>query len=486
MRKKGQKLAAIMVSLAMAASMTACGGESNEEEASNNVTNTPKPTQSADGDNNEPSQGADPAVTTPEPTEVPEKYRDLGGMEIIIADWWSNETEEEPKTAQEEATREYRREIQEKYNFTIKQVRIGEWGDHQETFVLSTMANTPSGSLFMMDQGFIAKPLANNLFYDLATLESFDFSESKWNYAVIDEMTQGDHIYGMASGKPEPRGGVFWNKRLFEDAGLDPDLPYDLQASGEWTWEKFEELCGKLTRDTNNDSIPDTYAMASFSVDMFKALVASNGAEFIGINDDGTYYNATGSPEFLEALQFGVKLIEAGHEMPAPEGSDWDWFIPAFHDAKVAMTFAEQHKVSTWSDMDDNWGFVMAPAGPNGQSTTVFADNVVVMPSCFDAETANKIAFAYNLYTNPTPGYEDDDDWKTGYYDRFRDERAVDETLELMYEEGRGVVWYLPLVYGTSYGDIIYNVYGLYDTPAEKIETVSATWESLIEDANTK
>lgn len=486
MKKKGQKLAAIMMSLAMTASMTACGGGSDED-AGANVTNTPKPTQDANKtDDTTPTQGTEPVETTPEPTEVPEKYKDLGGMEIIIADWWSNGEEEEAKTAQEEATREYRREIQEKYNFTIKQTSIGGWGDHQETFVISTMANTPSGSLFMMDQGFIAKPLANNLFYDLATLESFDFSESKWNPAVIQEMTQGSHVYGMAAGKPEPRGGVFWNKRLFEDAGLDPDLPYDLQKNGEWTWEKFEELCGKLTRDTNNDGTPDTYAMASFSIDMFKLLAASNNAEFIGINPDGTYYNATGTPEFLAAMQFGVKLIEAGHEMPSPEGAEWDWFIPAFHDAKVAMTFAEEYKVGTWGDMDDDFGFVMAPAGPSGQSTTIFADNVVVMPSCFDAETANKIAFAYNLYTNPTPGYEDDDDWKTGYYDRFRDERAVDETLAMMYEEGRGVVWYLPLVYGTSYGDIAYNIYALANTPAEKIEEVAGTWASLIEDANTK
>lgn len=483
MRKKGQKLAAIMMSLTMTASLAACGGEANSETGTD-PTKAPDVTQGADA--TKAPDVTEPADDTPAPTEVPEKYQDLGGMEIIIADWWSTGEEEEPKNAQEEATREYRREIQEKYNFTIKQTSIGGWGDHQENFVVSTMANTPMGQVFVMDQSFIAKPLANNLFYDLATLESFDFTESKWNSAVVEQMTQGDHIYGMAAGKPEPRLGVFWNKRLFEDAGLDPDLPYDLQASGEWTWAKFEELCAKLTRDTNNDGTMDVYALASFSVDMFKSLAACNNAEFIGIDENGKYYNATGTPEFLAAMQFGVSLIENGYEMPMPDGAEWDWFISAFHDANVAMTFAEEYKVGTWADMDDDFGFVMAPAGPSGQSMTVFADNVVVMPACLDKETAEKVAFAYNLYTNPTPGYEDDDDWKTTYYDRFRDERAVDETLELMYQEGRGTVWYLPLVYGTGYGDIAYNIYALANTPAEKIEELSATWQSLIDDANNK
>ncbi len=479
MRKKGQKLAAIMMSLAMTASMTACGG-GEDSESGTKVTNTPKPTQDA----KTPDGGNEPVDSTPEPTQVPEKYKDLGGLEIIIADWWSKETEDEPKNAQEEATRDYRNEIQEKYNFKIKQVNVGEWGAHQENFVVSTMANSPMGSLFMMDQGFIAKPLANNLFYDLATLDSFDFTESKWNPAILEQMTEGNHVYGMATGKPEWRQGVFWNKRLFEEAGLDPDLPYDLQASGDWTWAKFEELCAKLTRDTNSDGTPDTYALSSFSIDMFKALVACNNAQFIGRDENGKYYNATNTPEFLAAMQFGVKLIENKYEMPAPEGSEWDYFVPAFHDAKVAMTFAEEFKVGQWKDMDDDFGFVMAPAGPSGQSTTVFADNVVVMPVCLDAETASKVAFAYNLYTNPTPGYEEEDDWKTSVYDNFRDERAVDETLSLMYEEGRGVIWYLPMVYGTDYGDIIYNVYGLHNTPAEKIEEVANTWQMAIEDAN--
>lgn len=481
MRKKGQKLAAIMMSLAMTASMTACGGGDDKETGANS---TPKPTEATTPTKAADNNATDPVDSTPEPTAVPEKYADLGGLEIIIADWWSTGEEEDPKTAQEEATRDYRKEIQSKYNFTIKQVGIGGWGEHQETFVISTMANTPSGQIFMMDQSFVAKPMSNGLFYDLSTLECFDFSESKWNPAILEEMSVDGHIYGMAAGKPEPRGGLFWNKRLFEEAGLDPDLPYDLQASGDWTWEKFEELCAKLTRDTNGDGIPDTYAMSSFSIDFFKLLVACNNAEFIGLDENGKYYNATGTPEFLEAMQFGVKLVQAGYEMPAPEGSEWDYFIPAFHDAKVAMTFGEEYRVGTWKDMDDDFGFVMAPAGPKGKSCTIFADNIVVMPSCLDADTANKVAFAYNLYTNPTPGYEDEGDWKTSYYDNFRDERAVDETLEMMYEEDRGLIWYLPVVYGAEYGDIIYNVYGLHNTPQEKIEEVAGKWATVIEDAN--
>ena len=71
-----------------------------------------------------------------------------------------------------------------------------------------------------------------------------DFSEEKWNQQVKDIMTYKDGIYGMST-EMEPRAGIFYNKRMFEEAGIDPEEPYNLQASGEWTWAKFEEYCAK-------------------------------------------------------------------------------------------------------------------------------------------------------------------------------------------------------------------------------------------------
>lgn len=425
------------------------------------------------------------ASQEPSASAEEESVVDLGGMEIIIGDWWSTGEEAEPTTAQEEATREYRKMIQEKYNFTIKQVALGNWDTYQETFTVSTMAEDPAAQVFIMPQRSLAQPLSNGLLYDLATLDNFDFTEDKWNQGVIELMSQGDSVYGMKSGKAEPKLGVFWNKRLFEEAGLNPDLPYDLQASGEWTWEKFEELCMQLTQDKDNDGVIDIYAMVSFSCDLYPAAVLSNNAKWVGKDENGKYYNATTTPEFLEAMQWATGLIEKGYEMSVPEDANWDWFISAFHDAKAAMTVAEEYKVGTWSDMDDDYGFVLFPKGPrNTDYATNVMENISVIPACYDKETAEKIAFAYNLYTNPTPGYEEDDDWKSFYYTMFRDERAVDETLTRMFEPGVGRTDSLPMVYGLSLGDICYNVYGLIQTPAEKIEEVSGTWQALIDDAN--
>ena len=481
MQKIIKRTLSVMLVLALSiSSLAACGKKEN--------TDNPSTTPAGDTTVNTGSENNSSDSTDTTPTAAEEPAMDLGGMEIIVGDWWSPQETPEPRNQKEEDTLAYRNEFMKKHNFTIKQVAVTDWGGMQELFTTSVMADDPAAHVFLLGWGWIAQPLANGLLYDLSTLKSFDFTEDKWIKYITDLMTFDGSIYGMAAGTPEPKLGVFWNKRLFQEAGLDPDLPYDLQASGEWTIEKYEELCKQLTRDTNNDGTIDTYAQASFSVDYLRGAITLHNAKFIGKDENGKFYNATAEPNFLEGAQWGISLIQKGYEMPAPEGANWDWFIAAFHDAKVAMTWAEQYKCGTWADMTDDWGFVLPPRkDANTPHTIYFNDNIAVIPSSYDAETVEKIAFAYNLFTNPTPGYEDDTDaWKESYYPSFRDERAVDETLALMFSDDVVICNDVqPFVYGTDTGpDFYWETYALVKTPAEKIEELTTKWETLIADAN--
>jgi ABC-type glycerol-3-phosphate transport system substrate-binding protein len=466
MKHSIKKVLSVLLVAVFALSMfTACAKK--EETKATEPTAAPVATEAA----------ADPTAT-PVPTEVP---KDLGGMEITIANWW--ETDKEPTTQKEEDTLAYRNEIMEKYNFKVKTINLGSWTEYQEIVVSSIMAGDPAADIFVMDQKFMAAPLQQGLLYPLDTLQNFDFTEEKWNQEVLDLITFDGHKYGMAVGKMEPRLGIFFNKRLFEEAGIDPELPYDMQKDGTWTWAAFEDLCAKLTRDTNNDGTPDVYGLASFSKDFFRGTVYSNGAQYIGKDDKGVFFNATNDPKFLEALEWGISLYDAGYHMPQPEGSNWDWFIQPFIEGKVAMQCAEEYKVNTWKDMEDDWGFVIFPKGPNGEMMTVFTENIVVMPAGLDAEYAENVAFAYNLYTNTTPGYEDED-WRANYYSVFRDARAVEETLPLFYEPEHGTMSYLPLINGIDYGNVTYDLDARALTPAESVEKVQQQWQTFLDQAN--
>lgn len=374
---------------------------------------------------------------TPTPAATPIPFRDLGGLEVIIGDHWSPDEPAAPTNAQEEATAKYRQEIMTKYNFKIQSKTVAGWGDDMiNTCVDSITAGEPAAQLFELDYRFVAKPMTQGVFYDLATLDELDFTEDKWNTEVMDIMTMGDAIYGMRAAVSEPRGGVIFNKRLFEDAGLDPDLPYDLQASGEWTWTKFEEICAKLTRDLDGDDVYDIHAIITQPSAMMTTLIASTGSDYFLKDENGELYCNLDSKEVLDAINFGKKLYDLGYakEDQQKYGGAWDWFFAEYQEGKGAMIFGEEYMCQpgqTFGDaMTDDVGYVMPPK-PDGQADyhSYVCDNITIIPSCYDEEMAGNIAFAYNLYTMATPGYDDPDAWVEQYYAHFNDERAIDETI---------------------------------------------------------
>lgn len=407
-------------------------------------------------------------------------------MEILIGDWYTS-ADTEAKTDYAKATQKYREEIQEKYNFTIKRDNVYSYTDMQTTYVNGVMANDPMCQLFYLYQEMVSEPLMKGLMKDLSKLPELDFTEEKWNSTVTNLMSIGDGIWGM-SNEDEPRGGIFFNKRLLREAGIDENEPYDLQAANEWTWEVFEDYCKKLTKDTDGDGKTDQYAMASFSKYYLPMCAANNNATFIDRDADGKYVNAITTDEFKYAMNWGVDLINKGYVMPKPDPSAaWDWYKAAFRDGECAMQTAEVYEISAFADMEDDWGFVMFPynqKNPDATNKQTPNDNVVVMPVCFDDDTAEKIAFAYDLYTEPTPGYTIDEAYKEQYYDQFRDDRAVDETLAMMHEEEHKQTSYLPMVSDIDYGDFCYGVYAGAATPAKKIEELSSMWDKKIEDVN--
>lgn len=412
---------------------------------------------------------------------------DLGGIKVKVGDWYTAE-DIDTSTDYLKATEKYRKEIQEKYNFEITRKTEYSYTDQQETYVNGTMSNSPACDIFVLYQEMVSQPLMKGLMYDLSTVDTVDFTEEKWNPMVNDLMTAGSGQYGM-SAEAEPRGGLFYNKRLFEEAGIDTEEPYDLQKSGKWTWSKLEEYCKKLTKDTDNDGKTDQYAMASFSKYYLPECAATNNAGFIGKDKDGKYVNTMNTDEFLYAMNWGVGLLEDGYIMPKPDGAAWDWYKAAFRDAEVAMQTAEVYEISSFKDMDDDWGFVMFPYNEKNKDAgmkTIPNDNIFVVPSCFDADKVEKICQAFDLYTETTPEYDIDSSWKETYYTQFKDSRAVDETLQMMKDSNNQSVSYEPMISDIDYGDFCYAVYARATTPKKKIEEISSKWDARIADMNKK
>ncbi len=414
---------------------------------------------------------------------------DLGGMEIIIRDWWSGDPAE-PTNDYEEARDEYRDWIQETYNFTIKQQAISDWGSTPQDYVdYCTTGDDGNNYIFILrDDPAITSAMASGLMYDLATLDCLDFSQEKFTKNMLHEQySYGDSIYCMYAGDPEPRTGVYFNKRLLNEAQIDPESIYDLQASGDWTWDKWTELMEQVQRDTNNDGAIDIYGTTQNNSTMVLACVYSNGGELVGKDASGKFTYRVEDPETIEGLQFSVDIMD-NYTLPYPEEAQWDYYKEAFRNGMAVFMVDDGYAGTPGNylqDMEDDFGFVMFPKGPQmSDYINCFANNPVAIPGCYDADKAWKLAFAWNLYTDDIPGYEDYEGWKSNYYAGFRDTRAVDETAAMMME--KGMITYHGIIPDLDTGDpFLYQFYSGCDVSAN-VEAIRESWKNYIDKANQK
>ncbi len=470
--KNLKKLLLLVVVLTFIFALVGCGDDKENEK---DPTKAPTPTSGED---------------KPSATPTPADDRDLKGQTITVTDWWSNDSWRKEDTQYLEDYWAYQDKMMKDHNYKIVGSTPYDWGSVQQTAMLSITNGEPVGDIIALDSGWIASLLDKGLFADVSNLEEFDFTDDKWNKTVLEVMTVGNAVYGFAS-STEPRSGVFFNRDLFETLGIDKDLPYNLQAEGKWNWENFKELCKKIKNagDTNSDGVQDVYPIASFSCDFFPALLVANGTDVI-VNTKGVLSTNLDDPAVLEALNWGVSLYEEGLVMPRPEGEDvaWNWFEAAYQEQKTCMRVCEEYCAGTIAKFDFKSGFVCIPYGPSsdGELISVVRENIWIIPSCYDKQHIADIAYAYNVYTTDAPGYEDDDSrWKGQYETVFTDQRAVNETIDLMINK-------LPqamrctILLPDYVNDWLYDVDALVATPAEQLEAYGSQWQTMCDDFNAK
>ncbi len=483
-----KKFLAVVLGAAMVTSLVACGKK--EDKKDDTTTTTPDDTTDVtdNTDNTDNTDTPDDTTDEADPwtviVDADGNPVDLGGMEILIADWWTGE-QEEPKTAYEIARKEYYDWIQETYNFTITRAAWSSWGDMPGDYVNYATTGGDENIIFCLRQGGeLTSAMAQGLMYDLNTLDCLDFSESKWDAAVQSLGASGDKQFVVRAEEHEPTACVYFNKRLLKDAGIEPDYIYELQRNHEWTWDKFEEILAAVQADTDNDGVIDRYAMTNFTSNLYPAAVFSNGGSFIGKDADGKFFNNIESDATMEAMNWCMDILSK-YEMPQPEGSEWNYMYASFANAE-AVFFPSGRAYMAGQDfknMEDDFGCVCFPMGPRmTEYTNMATDNVYCIPSCYDADKAWKIMFAYNLYTDPVPGFEDYSPMQKGYENAMRDSVAVDETIAYLLANPQADM--TGCIVGLDLGPQLFWAVNKDNTPAQQAEAQRNAWAELINQAN--
>ena len=500
-RKMLSRLMAASLAAIMTVGMAGCGDKTDDGQQGGDTQ------QGGDGQQGgDVQQGGEDVGPYGAPLKDPatgEVY-DLGGIDILIADWWTNEADEVP-SEYTDAVHAYHDWLQETYNFTLKQENTYGWGNGEgssiEAFIRAAEGAPEGNIIYVMTQdagcgagASLMSAIEKGYMYDVSKFDFLDFSESKWTENGDAAMwTMNGATYMWSTGPSEPRTGVYFNKTLLKEAGINPDDIYDWQASGEWTWDKFVEVMAAVKKDTNNDGEYDIWGCVQNNGGFIEMAVYSNGGTLINMKPDGTFYVDVDSEASREALHWAVDVVTTEYLEPFDSGAQWDKFKELFLSGTAAFCvddaycgYANGWLNNTPGYEDFDFGWVAFPKGPKASNYVAkFSNNLFAMPSNYDDDTAWKIMFAYNLWTDPIPGFETYWGLEDNLYAGFPDTRAVTESARITNgQRGDGMTSYASFVPGLTTGQgFLWSLYAGADVD-QVIESVLPEWQTHIDELN--
>lgn len=176
---------------------------------------------------------------------------------------------------------------------------------------------------------------------------------------------------------------LYWNKDLFEAAGLDPETPPA-------TWEEVAEYAKKITDPSKKIygiGLPVSGAPCYFDA-MFKA----NGGEVF--SEDGTS-SVVNSPENLKTLEYIQELAKNGDTPVGSTGADTDNLMLA---GQMGIYCGGPWLISGLKEAEINFGVTGMPAGDKEAAGVIEVQGFGVTSTCSEAE--KEAAYDFIAYWN--------------------------------------------------------------------------------------
>lgn len=316
--------------------------------------------------------------------EVAEETFDLDGRVIRFVTPNPNEDnpfhEEAPQTEETEERKSRHKAVEEKYNVKIEYVEYQKPEEERaEEIMTSVLAGEPIADIARVSAYYVSQLAAGDF---LEPIDAYLEDVQVPDFALQVGSFEGKY-FGFDTAFMGGDQGLFFNKRLVEEAGLEN--PTMVHKRGEWTFDKFLEYARELKNVLPEDVHPVSMDPAYFGL----FIVGANGSSIL---DPDTNEVAFTRPESIEAIEYMQKFYQEGLVMPVPtdaEGEKSYWSGPrdAFKQGQSVFTHGHIWEAAYGynNDLEDEWGYVPFPYGPNVKSdfsnyhTAVFDGGAKVM-----------------------------------------------------------------------------------------------------------
>lgn len=505
------RVVAAITMASMVMSATACGGsaepatqteekqeEVTQEQPAAETTET-EPAAETEAEAVEEEEDVSPYTILNDPA-TGEPY-DLGGMEVIVRNWWSPEdgSTTDPETQFEEDNLAYHEWLEETYNFTFKYMGGLGWGQGitDEFQKYCTSGGDDQALLFTLPDGFQGPSILQGLAYDWATIDTIDLNDSKYTKnAITGYDTIGNKTYGVLAGDPEIGAGLYFNHRILEECGIDPNSIYDMVDSGTWTWDAFEDMLKTVAAvDKDGDGQSDYFALGSNGIGQtLTVAVLGNGGDIIGKDADGHFVNKAEEAASLEAIEFAYRITK-DYYMTWHDPAVWDDYRTNYTDGKIAFLiedgYAGQAGSFVGSCADEN-GFVPFPTKDGKNLISTVHGNIIMMPGCYSPEKARLIAFAYDAWETLPAGYEDYNSRASEFNKYNLDEKGIQTNFDLQDINKIKVTYagWVPELEvsspldGATWDNVFFAMFNGTATVSEIMDKVRDKWAGILDDTN--
>lgn len=345
----------------------------------------------------------------------------------------------------------------------VKAVFSGKYAETSQKLMASIAANTlpnggvvPAGPIFTgaRDNYLILDYIENDQDFDMD-----DFYPAMWDYSKYE-----GKICAIPYNISTPV--MYYNKELFEKAGLDPE-------HAPQNWEELLEFAKKITVDENGDGIPEIWGFDVKDTPwIFKAFLSQNECEII---DSSTLDPKFDTPEGYETAEFWKQLIDEG---AMPVGLH-DMAEKMFLGGTLGIYMGSSSRIGSWlGNTEFDFGAAYLPAGKI-RSIPIGGAVIVLFPF---SEEENEATYKFIKWVTE-PENVAYFSMNTGYIPTRKTALEVPELVEFMEETPMYRIAFEQLQYGFSYWHFFEmgTMDGLIWEALEKIEREIASPEEAMD-----
>ncbi len=341
--KNTKKFLAIGLSVIMALSMTACGSGAKTDDAAETDDSAKTDDAAAADQNTDDGNAGDTASNDPVTISFWNSFTGADGdMLVDLVDRFNQENEDNITVEMD---------ISSDFDSQLSTAFAGGTGP---TMILSSSAYRFTYGDYLQNVQDI---------FDQTSLDKSDFIQS-----YLDYCSEPDYLYFV----PFQVVGyyMYWNKDLFEAAGLDPETPPT-------TWDEWESMAEKLTDESKN--VYGSGISYDYAYQIAHIMQRFGGLAVTG--EDGNWtVNFEGNEGYAKFLNMYKNMIQNGYN---PLEADTDSMASA---GQIGLTIGGPWVTSGLDTAGVNYGIGLIPQGDAGDMNSVEVLGFAVTTAAGDAE----------------------------------------------------------------------------------------------------